>query len=91
MIVLFALVLQDDEHQPVDLNDMHWSCCLCVYFSKENPRTPPVALGATNYEYRNGETPTGLLRDDIDKLLKQYKIGEVESRMTEEEKNNIVL
>ena len=81
-IQAFTISIHDDEHNGIDLNDMHWSLTLCVYFTKEDPNNPPVAIGATGYKYKNNNKPsTTILRDEIDVIHKQYKLGDIESRI----------
>mgnify|MGYP003110242186 CR=1 FL=1 len=92
-IKAFTISIHDDEHNSIDLNSMHWSLTLCVFFTKENPNNPPVAIGATKYKFENDKSPaTTILRDEIDVLHKKFKLGDVESRISEiDREKNIYL
>lgn len=92
-IKAFKITLEDEEHNPLDINSMNWSCVLCIYFAKVNPNAPPVAMSSRGYIFENNKKPpTGLLRDEIDDIYSKYNLKEVSSRMEIiETKNNIFI
>ncbi len=90
-IKAFKIILEDEEHRPLNLNNMHWSCVICVYFSAKDPSAPPVSMEAQNFKYEDKKKPSGLLFDDITEIHQKYNIKDVKSRINVVEKNNVLV
>lgn len=72
-IKTFSISLEDDDHLPLDLNDMAFSLTLTIYFSQDKPDRPPVGLNPVGFKFPDGKIHQTLL-EYINEILLRYEV-----------------
>ena len=72
-IKTFSISLEDDDHLPLDLNDMAFSLTLTIYFSQDKPDRPPIGLNPVGFKFPDGKIHQTLL-EYINEILLRYEV-----------------
>ena len=72
-IKTFSLSLEDDDHLPLDLNDMAFSLTITIFFTQDKPDKPPIGLSASGFEFPDGKIHQ-TLAEYIDEILLRYEV-----------------